>query len=67
MQSFYSGICRSMNYFLLAFLVLLIFEIALCTIQKYAKQPYLGKLSQSNIDNIRLRILSIERIPKYLF
>lgn len=35
-----------MNYFLLAFLVLLIVEIALCTMQKYLHQPSLGEFSQ---------------------
>lgn len=32
-----------MNYFLLAFLVLLIVEIALCTMQKYLYQPNLSE------------------------
>ena len=32
-----------MNYFLLAFLVLLVVEIILCTIQKYVYQPNLGE------------------------
>lgn len=32
-----------MNVFLLAFLVLLIVEISLCTLQKYLYLPYLSK------------------------
>lgn len=44
MNPIISEIFRSMNYFLLAFLVLLILEIALCTMQKYLYQPQLSKL-----------------------
>ncbi len=48
MNPIISEIFRSMNYFLLAFLVLLIVEIALCTMQKYLYQPQLSKLWRVN-------------------
>lgn len=48
MNPIISEIFRSMNYFLLAFLVLLILEIALCTMQKYLYQPQLSKLWRVN-------------------
>ena len=39
----FSTVEKSMNIFLLAFLVLLILEVGLCTLQKYLYLPYLSK------------------------
>ncbi|XP_046454878.1 phospholipid-transporting ATPase IF-like [Daphnia pulex] len=68
----FSTVEKSMNYFLLAFLVLLILEIALCTMQKYLYQPqltdafYLGALPPTTFGRVMQDVASFLIIFNYV-